>query len=164
MNKIVWLTGKSGSGKTTVAQKVQNFVDCLILDGDAMRKSISLEEGFSESDREKHNLRVARLAKELVKQRNVIVSVIAPSRYVRDAINDICAPKWVYIQKDSLPERKDHFYEVPEKMFTIDHDIVAVEDSARQIVELFDVKEKNVTFKESGVTINVNFGSCGAGI
>lgn len=158
-NKIICLTGPSGSGKTSVAQKVQNFIPGLIiLNGDSMRKSISIDEGFSALDRMKHNLRVARLAKELVQQTNIICDLIFPSRHARGMVEDIIHPKWVYIQRDSLPEKEGHFYEVPENIMTIDHDIVAIEDSAKQIVELFDKrKTKITTLKGDGITVNFNY-------
>lgn len=77
---IVWLTGQSESGKTTLAGAIKTlFGEAVILDGDEMRESISAE-GFSREDRDAHNLRVARLAQVLSKQSLVIVSVIAPSR------------------------------------------------------------------------------------
>src|SRR5262249_50712566 len=44
---IVWLTGQSGSGKTTLAAAIKALInDAVILDGDDMRESISVE-GFS---------------------------------------------------------------------------------------------------------------------
>ena len=62
--RIVWLTGNSGAGKTTIAKCYQGEYDkhCIILDGDEMRQSVSLGAGFSKEAREEHNLRVARLA------------------------------------------------------------------------------------------------------
>ena len=52
------------------------------MDGDEMRQSISLGLGFTKNDRDRHNLRVARLAKVLSKN-IVIVSVIAPFKATR---------------------------------------------------------------------------------
>jgi len=66
LSRVIWLTGHSGVGKTTIAKEL----GYLYLDGDEMRESISTE-GFSREDRRIHNIRVAKLAKELSKQRTV---------------------------------------------------------------------------------------------
>ncbi|MDO8493147.1 MAG: adenylyl-sulfate kinase [bacterium] len=113
-NKIIWLTGQSGAGKTTFAKMIGSMIDCIILDGDEMRESISLGAGFSKKDRKEHNLRVARLAKVLSKQTNVVVAVIAPMEKVRREISDICDPIWIYVRR-TLPTRKGHFYEEPKR-------------------------------------------------
>jgi len=132
MGKVIWLTGKSGAGKTTIAKRLQEDIDCVFLDGDEMRKSISTKAGFSREDRKEHNLRVARLAKELAKQKNVVVPVIAPMKDVRKEIDGICSPVWVYVKRE-LPEREGHFYEEPEDYFTVDHDALSVEESVSAI-------------------------------
>ncbi len=128
-NRIVWLTGKSGSGKTTLAERLRKDIDCIILDGDEMRNSISVDEGFSRGDREKHNLRVARLANVLSEQKMVIVSVIAPMQSVRNVITEICNPFWVYVQR-TLPDKEGHFYEETDRYFTLNHDQLSIESSA----------------------------------
>ena len=64
MNKIVWLTGPSGAGKTTTAERFSFFnLGWIILDGDEMRESISLDAGFSRKDRTDHNWQVYYLDK-----------------------------------------------------------------------------------------------------
>ena len=74
--RIIWLTGESGAGKTTLAKRLQEDWPCIILDGNEMRASISEGAGFSTDDRAEHNFRVARLARVLSKQMNVVVAVI----------------------------------------------------------------------------------------
>lgn len=134
MNKVVWLTGQSGAGKTTIAKKIQEEVQCIILDGDEMRESVSLGTGFSREARTEHNYRVARLAKVLSRQHLVIVSVIAPIDEVRKKIDEICQPEWIYLKRD-MPEREGHFYEEPEGFFTVDNDKHTVEESAKIVRE-----------------------------
>ena len=53
----IWMTGLSGAGKTTLAQGLAhqlrtnyNF-KCKILDGDAIRKGLNKDLGFSKEDR-----------------------------------------------------------------------------------------------------------------
>ncbi len=142
---IIWLTGQSKSGKTTLANILSKEIDAIILDGDEMRNSISLGAGFSREDRTEHNYRVARLARELSKQMNVIVSVIAPIKEVRKEIEKICSPIWVYIKKD-FPERGGHFYEEPEDYFTIDSDTNTPKENCQKIVEEFFKKEQYCLF------------------
>lgn len=122
---IIWLTGESGAGKTTLAKKYcKKHNNWIMLDGDQMRASISVGAGFSKKDRREHNLRVARLAKILERQGfDIMVSVIAPMENVRNKIDSICRPEWIYIKKD-LPKRKGHFYEAPRSnIFIIDTDV-----------------------------------------
>jgi len=120
LNKVIWITGHSLSGKTTIANALSKNIDSIILDGDEMRESISLNLTYSKKDRAEHNLKVARLANILSKQSNVIVSVIAPLKKIRNEINNICSPIWIYIKKD-IKKRKGHFYEVSKEYFSVDN-------------------------------------------
>lgn len=109
---IIWLTGQSGSGKTTIANAMQQKINGVILDGDEMRSSISTDLGFAKEDRESHNLRVARLAKVLSKNTPVIVSVIAPFEDARKKIDEIAKPLWVYVERN-LPIDAAKPYQIP---------------------------------------------------
>jgi adenylylsulfate kinase-like enzyme len=136
MERVIWLTGESGAGKSAVANELRNtwFPEAIVLDGDEMRNSISLDlrEDFTRDGRTEHNLRVARLARELSRQTMVIVAVIAPINMVREEISNVCSPTWIYIERD-LPEREGHFYEVPSGCFLVNHDKLTVEESADAI-------------------------------
>lgn len=141
--RIVWLTGNSGAGKTTLAKllckKLHNWIN---LDGDEMRASISLGAGFSREDREEHNLRVARLAKVLSEAgHNVVVSVIAPFERTRQKINEIIDVNWVYMAR-TLNLNGDHPYEPPEMCVPVDVDNMTVEQELNHVVHqlrLFNV-------------------------
>ena len=161
---IVWLTGQSGAGKTTLAKELQKDWPCVILDGKEMRNSISQEEGFSRDDRTRHNCRVARLANELVKQMNVVITVIAPIKNVRKAINHDCPTPiiWVYVKR-TLPEQEGHFYEEPdytiinqatkivyakrtaydsepENCSVLNHDELCIDESVKKLKEILCIK------------------------
>lgn len=129
---IIWLTGSSKAGKTTIAKELKKLIPSVILDGDSMRESISLGAGFSKEDRREHNLRVARLAKVLEEQTTVLISVIAPLKEARAEVDKICKPTWIYIKR-TLPDREGHFYEEPDNYFTVDHDKLNVMESVEEI-------------------------------
>lgn len=107
---VVWLTGLSASGKTTIAEELarilkSNGLSVELLDGDEVRKNLSPDLGFSKADREKHASRVIYLSNLLARNGViVIVALIAPYRAfrqeARDAIKDYVE---VYV-KASLEE------------------------------------------------------------
>ena len=110
---VIWLTGNSKAGKTTTAYNFKDRIECVILDGDEMRDSISLGAGFSKEAREEHNLRVARLAEVLRKQGHlVLVSVIAPFKSTRKKLEKITPIKWVHIKR-TLKKDESRPYEIP---------------------------------------------------
>lgn len=112
--QIVWLTGNTGAGKTSIAYLLKERLNAVVLDGDELRASISIDLGFSKNDRDSHNMRVARLAKVLHHQGlNVVVSVIAPFQSTRRKITKLINPFWVYIRGGKIG--KDMPYEIPEK-------------------------------------------------
>jgi len=148
---IIWLTGNSGAGKTTTAYNFLKIKDCVILDGDEMRDSISLDTGFSKEEREEHNLRVARLANVLSRQGQlVIVSVIAPFRDTRKKIEKII-PKvhWVYIKR-KLKKDEQRPYEIPKDVdLIIDTDKHPEDKCAYMLFELFAKYRHENTIRNS---------------
>jgi adenylylsulfate kinase len=92
---VVFLTGLSGSGKTTIANALmekykKSGVVPVLLDGDEIRKVIQ-QNGFDEASRKKHNLNVGYMAALLEAQGNVvIVSLISPYADVRNTIRKMC--------------------------------------------------------------------------
>lgn len=142
MGKILWLTGNSGAGKTTLAQEAKRrYSDIVVLDGDEMRDSISIGLGFSKKDREENNLRVARLARILASQGFlVVIAVIAPFRSTRAKIDKICSPIWIHLDRD-LPEDINKPYEKPsdpDYILTPDKTFKAVKDFAKIVVEEYN--------------------------
>ena len=81
----------------------------IILDGDAMR-AVWPGMGFTKEDRCEHNMRVARMAKELEDQGfDVIVATICPYRDLRDDVQRITRCRFIYLEGGK--EGKDYPYE-----------------------------------------------------
>ena len=88
---IVWLTGLSGAGKTTLAQALrERLAGCgrlEVLDGDEMRTTLCKGLGFSREDRDANVFRIGYVATLLARHGVVtIVSAISPYRDARDEI------------------------------------------------------------------------------
>lgn len=92
---VIWLTGLSGAGKSTIANKLSNHLrteGCkpIILDGDVMR-TILQQHGFDEHSRKEYNRTIARLACYLqLNGHMVIVALISPYQKIRDEAREIC--------------------------------------------------------------------------
>lgn len=86
---VIWLTGLSGSGKTTIAKALAPKLKGLgfkteLLDGDVVRNELSPDLGFTKEDRERHARRVVYLCKLLSRNGIIsIVSLISPYREFR---------------------------------------------------------------------------------
>jgi adenylylsulfate kinase len=87
-NRIIWLTGLSGSGKTTIAMAAAKRFGCEVLDGDTIRDFFSNTD-FSTEGREKHLIGIAKMAKIISKHTDVICSFITPYEGVREKILEI---------------------------------------------------------------------------
>jgi adenylylsulfate kinase len=92
---VIWFTGLSGSGKTTIAHAVEEKlldagVPVEILDGDVVRENLSKGLGFSKEDRDTNIRRIAFVAHLL--QRNgtfVITAAISPYESIRQEARDM---------------------------------------------------------------------------
>ena len=115
MSFVIWITGPSGAGKTTLANALYNKLremgyNVEILDGDSIRKKLYPNLGFSKEAREMHNRVVIHMAKLLSRNGVVaIVSLISPYRAVREYARKeignfievyVYAPLEVRIQRD----------------------------------------------------------------
>lgn len=66
--KVIWFTGLSGSGKSTIAQQLEKKLHAegyftMVLDGDNVRTGINKNLGFSEEDRIENIRRIAEVSK-----------------------------------------------------------------------------------------------------
>ena len=94
-----WLTGLSGSGKTSIAQSFESTVlqSCSVvvwLDGDTVRRGLNLDLGFTRRDRTENIRRTAEVAKLLNDSGIcVICSLISPLREQRALAREIIGPE-----------------------------------------------------------------------
>lgn len=84
MSLVLWFTGLSGSGKTTIAEALKKELGAQgktveILDGDTIREKLHRTLGFSREDIRTNNRLIAELAKQS-KADVVLVPVISPYR------------------------------------------------------------------------------------
>ena len=86
---IVWLTGLSGAGKTTLAHAVAAKLSrpCEIMDGDEVREFLSEGLGFTKEDRDTNSHRIGFVARLLAKHGVLVfVASIAPYRDTRASL------------------------------------------------------------------------------
>lgn len=104
---ILLLTGKSGSGKTTIAKKIASvYQRVIVLDGDELREGLNSDLGFSDKDIMENMRRVSSLAKLLSDQKYfVVVSMIAPLLEGRKMFKG--EDSWEVLVKQSRCEERD---------------------------------------------------------
>jgi adenylylsulfate kinase len=89
---VLWLTGLSGAGKSTVAAKLgptlaERGHRVEVLDGDEVRTNLCQELGFSRQDRDTNIARIGYVAGKLSKHGvAVLVAAISPYREARDRV------------------------------------------------------------------------------
>lgn len=92
---VLWFTGLSGSGKSTISEKVyarlkEEGYEVEHLDGDAVREVFPTT-GFSKEERDSHVKRVGFVASLLQKHGVfVVASFISPYQDARDFVRDMC--------------------------------------------------------------------------
>jgi adenylylsulfate kinase len=95
---LIWLTGLSGAGKSTIAnlveqQLAQRGQHTYLLDGDNVRHGLCRDLGFSDSDRTENIRRIGEVAR-LMNDAGLVVltAFISPFRSDRDLVRNMFAP------------------------------------------------------------------------
>jgi bifunctional enzyme CysN/CysC len=95
---VLWFTGLSGAGKSTIANAVERRLHALgrhtyVLDGDNVRLGLNRDLGFTDADRVENIRRVAEVAKLMVDAGLIVlVSFISPFRAEREMARSLLAP------------------------------------------------------------------------
>lgn len=105
---VLWLTGLSGAGKSTVAMTAQRALfgrgrQVTVLDGDNLRHGINRDLGFSDADRAENIRRIAEVAKLMAESGQIVlVSAISPLRVHRDLARSIVGGGFreIFVQAD----------------------------------------------------------------
>ena len=95
---VLWLTGLSGSGKSTIAAEVERGllsqnVHAYVLDGDNVRHGLNSDLGFSDKDRTENIRRIGETARLFVEAGVVVITAfISPFRGDRDRVRSLLRP------------------------------------------------------------------------
>lgn len=96
---VIWLTGLSGAGKSTIANELDvyfynNKRHSYVLDGDSLRQGINKDLGFSEQSRTENIRRTAEIAKILLDNGIIVIcSLISPMQAHRELAKSIIGDK-----------------------------------------------------------------------
>lgn len=92
---VLWFTGLSGAGKSTVAGALENKLaeqgyHTYLLDGDNVRHGLCSDLGFSEQDRRENIRRIGELSKLMADAGLIVLSAfISPHRSERQLVRDL---------------------------------------------------------------------------
>src|SRR5439155_893723 len=95
---VLWLTGLSGAGKSTIADIVEKRLLALgrhtmLLDGDNVRHGLNRDLGFTDADRVENIRRVGEVARLMTEAGLIVIcSFISPFRAERRMVRELTAP------------------------------------------------------------------------
>ena len=95
---VLWLTGLSGSGKSTIANIVEKKLarmnrHTILLDGDNVRHGLNKDLGFTEADRVENIRRVGEVARLMTDAGLIVITAfISPYRSERDMVRGMMQP------------------------------------------------------------------------
>ncbi|SVD96600.1 uncharacterized protein METZ01_LOCUS449454, partial [marine metagenome] len=116
-SRVLWFTGLSGSGKSTVANATEKVLHDMglqtyILDGDNVRMGLNKDLGFSPEDRTENIRRITEVAKLFADSGSIVLTAfISPYREDRDKAREIISTEdfiEVFVSADlSVCESRD---------------------------------------------------------
>jgi len=106
--KVIWFTGLSGSGKSTIANALEKELHTkgkrtYILDGDNIRRGLNKDLGFTNADRVENIRRIAEVAKLMIDSGLVVITAfISPFRAEREMARELIGtPNFVEVFMDT---------------------------------------------------------------
>lgn len=164
-SKVLWMTGLSGSGKTTIAKHLEVVLHqkgflTQLLDGDNIRSGINNNLGFSDADRKENIRRIAEVSKLFLNCGVITINCfVSPTNEIRQQARQIIGeddfieifidtplaiceqrdPKGLYA-KARKGEIKDFTgisapFETPENAFVVKTENRTVQEAAEEIIE-----------------------------
>ncbi len=97
---VLWMTGLSGSGKSTIAHRLERELllsghRVFVLDGDTLRHGLNKDLGFTEEARRENLRRAGEVAKVMLEAGMIVIaSFISPFRAERDMVHQICGERF----------------------------------------------------------------------
>ena len=94
-SKIIWFTGLSGSGKSTIAGRVEEMLNergflTYLLDGDNIRTGLNKNLGFSDEDRSENIRRIGEVSKLFVDAGVIVLAAfISPFKSDREMVRQL---------------------------------------------------------------------------
>ena len=137
---IFWFTGQPGSGKTTLGKALlERFDDSFHIDGDDLR-GLSANVDYSEQGRISNIKTAQSIAMYLDnKGQNVVVSVVAPYRWLREEFKSRHNVNEIYLHTTEMRGREHFFvkdYEPPRSNFLeIDTTNKSIDSCINEIME-----------------------------
>jgi adenylylsulfate kinase len=100
---VIWFTGLSGSGKSTIANELdvklnKRGLKTYILDGDNLRMGLNKDLGFSPESRKENIRRISEVAKLFADSGTIVMTAfISPYREDRDSARDVIGSDYVEV-------------------------------------------------------------------
>jgi bifunctional enzyme CysN/CysC len=101
--RVVWLTGYSGSGKTTIGKMLEKKLfstnhHVIVLDGDNIRRGLCGDLGFSPEDRDENLRRVGEVARLLVENGVIVIcTFVSPMKKQRDFVRELVGEDFIEV-------------------------------------------------------------------
>jgi len=152
---VIWLTGRSQAGKSTLTRGLQLlYPHCVIVDDETYwhgvwehtyKRATAKEWTTAQKHEETTDphadfaIELAYVAKVLADQGHmVIVSMVGSPESRRKRIQQICDPYWVYVKRDE-GEHKKPYYDKPTQWYAcIDHDKLGKRDALAQAAKVVE--------------------------
>jgi len=139
--RIYWFTGRCGAGKSTIARAAKLAYPCSVLMDDAdMWRSVWAKMNPA-LDHVQFSKQLAYLARQIASQGNMVfVSIVTSPHHIREGIDKICHPYWVYVQRDLKEKKLPHYDKPPDGWanMVIDSDALTKGQAIRKMLRHID--------------------------